>query len=156
MRLIYQRYLKNLDLYQTEKPYWCFLTPRDGFDPDKERVDNLEFERCQNTTITDIRSFKDKINLKGHGFEVLPHTTKISEFTSADAIEAYKAETEQLLKERLRASYVKCYDVMLRKNIVFYRNQFDINDPLHTEGPARGAHNGDCSDSLPVCFGRYG
>ncbi|KAI9785983.1 MAG: hypothetical protein M1839_008249 [Geoglossum umbratile] len=140
-------YLEDLELYKTEKPYWCFLPPHDGFDPDRQRVDNLEFEVRHDIKITDIRSIgKGKIGLESHGFEVLSHTTGVSELTSIDAVEVYKAETEQLLKERLGAVFVKCYDLKLRKNIPFYRSQFDINDPLHMEGPARGAHVGmNCS-----------
>ena len=54
----------------------------------------------------------------------------------------YKSETEQLLQDVLGASFVKCYDFILRKNIEFRRSEYDLNDLLHTEGPARGAHNG--------------
>jgi len=147
-------YLANLDLYKTVKPYWCFLPPREGFDPDKERVDNLEFEARRGITIRDIRGAKDKIKLEKHGFEVLSHATKISEFASVQAVEAYKSETEQLLRETLGAIHVKCYDLRLRKNISFHRTQFDMNDPLHIEGPARGAHNDITISSGPVIINR--
>ncbi|KAI9859247.1 MAG: hypothetical protein M1813_007021 [Trichoglossum hirsutum] len=145
-------YLKDLELYKAEKPYWCFLTPHDGFDPDRQRVDNLEFESRHNIKITDIRSIgKGNIGLESRGFEVLSHTTKIPELTTVNAVEAYKAETEQLLKERLGATFVRCYDLKLRKNIPFRRSQFDINDPLHMEGPARGAHVGMRLQIGPTC-----
>ena len=137
-----QRYLQDLELYQTEKPYWCFLPPQEGFDPDKQRVDNLEFEG-HNVAISDIRGLKGDVSLESYGFQVLSHDTEVSSFTSADAVEAYKRETELLLKGALGATYVKCYDLRLRKNIVFQRTEFDLNNPLHTEGPARGAHNGE-------------
>jgi hypothetical protein len=137
-----QRYLQNLELYETEKPYWCFLPPQEGFDPDEQRVDNLEFE-SHNVAITDIRGLKGDVSLESYGFQVLSHDTEVSNFTSVDAVEAYKRETERLLTEALGATYVKCYDLRLRKNIVFQRTEFDLNNPLHTEGPARGAHNGE-------------
>ena len=38
-------YLQKLALYEEEKPYWCFLPPSEDFDPDVQRVDNLEFIR---------------------------------------------------------------------------------------------------------------
>jgi hypothetical protein len=44
-------YLQRLPLYETEKPYWCFLPPHEGFDPDAQRVDNLEFEHYSDITI---------------------------------------------------------------------------------------------------------
>jgi hypothetical protein len=86
---------------------------------------------------------KGDVNLERYGFQVLSHDTGVSNFTSAEAIEAYKRETERLLTEALGATYVKCYDLRLRKNIIFQRTEFDLNNPFHTEGPARGAHNGE-------------
>ena len=118
------------------------MPPREGFDPDEQRVDNLEFEG-HDVAITDIRGLKGDVNLERYGFQVLSHDTGVSNFTSAEAIEAYKRETERLLTEALGATYVKCYDLRLRKNIIFQRTEFDLNNPLHTEGPARGAHNGE-------------
>jgi hypothetical protein len=137
-----QRYLQNLELYETEKPYWCFLPPREGFDPHEQRVDNLEFERHE-VAITDIRGLRDHVSLENYGFQVLSHDTGVSNFTSPAAAEAYKRETEQLLMKALGAMHVKCYDLRLRKNVIFERTQFDLNDPLHIEGPAQGAHNGE-------------
>jgi hypothetical protein len=119
--------------------------PRDGFDPDHERLDNLEFETRENIEITDIRPFKESIQLEEYGFEVMSHTSKISEFISVQDVQHYKSETEQMLRDALDASFVKCYDFILRKNVLFQRSQIDLNDLLHIEGPARGAHNGKLS-----------
>lgn len=135
------RYLQDLPLYQTVKPYWCSLPPSEEFDPDRQRVDNLEFE-SRLTHITDIRGLDEKPQAEINGFEVLNHTTEIESFTSPEDVRKYKTETEELLSKRLGAVHVKCYDLALRKNIIFNRTEFDLNDPLHTEGPVRGAHNG--------------
>jgi hypothetical protein len=135
-------YLQNLPLYDEEKPYWCFLTPREGFDPDKQRVDNLEFEAHKNIIIQDIRESSTEISLEECGFQVIPHKTKYLSFETADVVVAYKAETEDLLQRTFGAVYVVCYDSQLRKNVPFKRSQLDLNDPLTAEGPARGAHNG--------------
>jgi hypothetical protein len=135
------RYLQDLELYNSVKPYWCSLPPREGFDPDKQRLDNLEFE-SQKIHITDIRGLTEKSRVDVNGFEVLNHTTKITRFASPADVRQYKIETEELLRKNLEAIYVKCYDLALRKNVSFNRTEFDLNDPLHTEGPVRGAHNG--------------
>jgi hypothetical protein len=135
-------YLQKLLLYEEEKPYWCFLTPREGFDPDKQRVDNLEFEAHENIIIQDIRESSTKISLDVCGFQVIPHQTKNITFESAEAVATYKLETEDLLRETFGAVYVACYDTQLRKNVPFKRSQIDLNDPLTAEGPARGVHNG--------------
>jgi hypothetical protein len=136
------RYLQDLPLYEKEKPYWCLLPPHEGFDPDEQRVDNLEFETRDNIKITDIRPFKDAVKLEDRGFTVLSHPTQISEFTAIKDVDAYKSETEKILQHALGGVFVKCYDLILRKNVIFRRSQMDLNDQLHTEGPARGAHNG--------------
>jgi len=82
------------------------------------------------------------VTIDEYGFEILSHTTEFSEFTSEASVESYKKETESVLRDTFGACYVKTYDFILRKNIPFYRKTFDLRDPLHTEGPARGAHNG--------------
>jgi hypothetical protein len=136
-------YLQKLPLYDKEKPYWCFLPPHQGFDPDAQRVDNLEFEDHPDIKIEDIRGLSDGIKIDDCGFEVLQHQSKFARFDQADDVEQYRVETEMLLGEKMDAVYVKCYDSRLRKNIPFVRNALDLNDLLLTEGPARGAHNGN-------------
>jgi hypothetical protein len=135
--------LQDLAVYKTEKPYWCFLPPHEGFDPDQHRVDNLEFEARPGIKITDIRDIKDTVELDNYGFQVLSHYSKVPEVNTKEAVAAYKRETEVLLQDAFKAVTVKCYELILRENVPFFRKEFDLNDPLHTEGPARGAHNGD-------------
>jgi hypothetical protein len=135
-------YLQNLPLYQTEKPYWCLLPPREGFDPDKHRVDNLEFEVHHDIPISDIREDKDNYVLDKCGFQVLSHQSKFSAIETARDVQTYKDETEELLKKELGAVFVRCYELRRRVNKPIQRQQFDINDPLLIEGPARGVHSG--------------
>jgi len=135
-------YLQNLDLYKTEKPYWCFLPPHEGFDPDKQRVDNLEWEDHSNITIDDIRESQSQFKIDDCGFEVLNHNSTFSKFEKPEDVKSYMRETEELLKQSMQAEHVHCYDSRLRKNVPFQRDRLDLNDPLLTEGPARGAHNG--------------
>jgi hypothetical protein len=135
-------YLQKLALYEEEKPYWCFLPPSEDFDPDAQRVDNLEFKDYPNIQIKDIRELNAAPKIGDCGFEVLSHQSKFSKFDQPDHVFQYVSETEQLLKDKIGAVYVRCYDSRLRKNVAFQRTQLDLNDPLLTEGPARGAHNG--------------
>lgn len=148
-------YLQDHERYRTEKPYCCLLPPREGFDPDKERVDNLEFETHSDVPITDIRPSKGRISLEDHGFQVLSHATNFSDFTSEEGVRAYKIETEALLRENFGACWARTYDFVLRKNVPLQRKQFDLNDPLHIEGPARGAHNDITYLSGPKVITRY-
>jgi hypothetical protein len=147
-------YLQKLPLYKFEKAYWCFLPPKEGFNPDVERVDNLEFEDHPDITIYNIRDLPFKPRIGDCGFEVLCHESKFSKFERGDDVTRYRLETEHLLRETLGAVVVKCYDSRLRKNVLFQRTQLDLNDLLLTEGPARGVHNGKCLQHNQSCTDR--
>ena len=147
-------YLQDLPLYEDEKPYWCFLPPHEGFDPDKQRVDNLEWEDHEDILIRDMRETKDQFRIDDCGFEVLDHKSKFAKFENASDTAAYKLETEKLLKQKMNAIYVKCYDHRLRKNVLFQRKLLDLNDPLLSEGPARGVHNGKIAGRLYFWYTR--
>jgi hypothetical protein len=134
-------FLADLPLYYIEKPYLCLLSPDQKIDPDQVRLDNLEFEKRSNIHIEDIREHPE-LRLEECGFEYVQHKTAISSFTHPSDVDAYKRETEDLLKDRFAAVKVLTYELRLRKNQEFRRKQFDLNEKLLLEGPAKGAHNG--------------
>ena len=134
-------FLADLIIYQAEKPYLCLLSPDQKIDPDQVRLDNLQFEKHSNIKVEDIREHPE-LHIDDCGFEYVPHVSAISGFTEPDDVDAYKQETERLLKDRFIAEKVLTYELRLRKNQVFRRKQFDINEKLLVEGPAMGAHNG--------------
>ncbi|KAH9205980.1 hypothetical protein DL95DRAFT_489082 [Leptodontidium sp. 2 PMI_412] len=134
-------YLQNLPLYGEEKPYWCFFAPREGLNLNVQRLDNLEFEARENIPINDLRHTSKKADINEYGFQVVSHLSKFSSFDSSEKIKGHRVETEQLLKNTLGSLYVKCYDLVLRKNVVCKRDTIDLGDTLHIEGPARGVHN---------------
>ncbi|KAL2064602.1 hypothetical protein VTL71DRAFT_3739 [Oculimacula yallundae] len=137
-------YLQRLSLYKREKPYWCFLPLDAGYDPNTQRADNLEFEEHNDIPIRDLREHKDPVpHINDCGFQLLSHHTRFLRFETAQDVDGYRKETEELLTNAMGAVYVNCYDSVLRKNIVFEREYLDLADPLHTEGPARGVHNGE-------------
>lgn len=133
-------YLQKLPLYETEKPYYALLAPKEGYDPDAKRLDNLEYEVHDNITIADVRGLQP--TLGDFGFEVLHHESEHLGLETREECEEYRRETEEMLRERLGAVFVKCYEVRKRENIPIVRDVMDYNDPLLIEGPAKGAHNG--------------
>jgi len=60
-----------------------------------------------------------------------------------------------LLRDRFAAVRVLTYELRLRKNQEFRRKQFDLNEKLLLEGPAKGAHNDVTYDSGPKIIQRY-
>ncbi|KAG4441814.1 hypothetical protein IFR05_002678 [Cadophora sp. M221] len=104
-----------------------------------QRLNNLEFETHENIPINDLRDLTKNADINDCGFQVVSHLSSFCGFESTEHIQDYRVETEQLLKGTLGAVYVKCYDSVLRKNVTFERDTIDLGDPLHIEGPARGA-----------------
>jgi hypothetical protein len=134
-------FLADLPIYHVEKPYLCLLSPDQKIDPDQVRLDNLEFEKHSNIKVEDIRNHPE-LRIEDCGFEYIQHKSAISEFSSAADVDAYERETEGLLRDRFAAVKVLTYELRLRKNQEFRRKQFDLNEKLLLEGPAKGAHNG--------------
>jgi hypothetical protein len=135
-------FLARSDLYETEKPYIFLPLKGQGLDPDKERLDNLEFETHDGIVMKDIRE-DSLIKVDSYGFEYYQHTSNVHKFDTTEEIDSYQAETEQLLRERFSAVYVLTYDVRLRRNERFDRREVDYLDKLLVEGPAKGAHVGE-------------
>ena len=131
------------DVYQVDKPYWRFKPPEDGFDPEKKRLSNLEFEWHKNVEVHDIRDTKSEFRMDECGFEVLHHPSEFLGFTTPDQVFAYRKETEEFLTKSFDAVFVKCYNHGLRKNVIFERTWYDMMDPLVQEGPAQGVHIGE-------------
>lgn len=138
-------YLQKLDLYNHEKPYWLYVTPRQELELNTQLVNNLEFETWEGILIQDIRQMHTKADINECGFQVIPHESTVRDFSCKADIQAYKDETEWLLQKTFAAVHVKCYDTVLRKNVTFDREQIDLADPLRIEGPAMGVHNGNLS-----------
>jgi hypothetical protein len=136
-------FLARLALYETEKPYILLPLKGQGLDPDEERLDNLEFETHDGIVMKDIRE-NSRIKVDSYGFEYYRHTTSVHGFDTTEDVDAYQVETEQLLRERFSALYVLTYDVRLRRNERFDRREVDYLDKLLVEGPAKGAHVGEC------------
>ena len=102
------QYLKNLPLYQTQKPFQVYTHIQDV--PESEKT-NLEFEEHNNVLIRDVRGKEDQFDLDECGFQYIKHATHVdlSDVTK-DVADAYLEEIKQLLLEKLKADRVFCYD----------------------------------------------
>ena len=141
-------FLARLQLYETEKPYVFLPLKSLGLDPDETRLDNLEFESHEHIPIRDMRDVPD-LSIDTNGFEYYAHETNFRKFDTTADIDAYRSETEKLLQKRFSAEYVLTFEVRLRRNEDFGRREFDMEDMLMVEGPAKGAHVGKL---CPPCY----
>lgn len=146
-------FLADLPLYDTEKPYFYLPGKDQEIDPEDPRLNNLEFE-SHTVEVEDMREHPE-LTLSTCGFTFINNTSSNLQFQTPSDVDAYKRETEELLTSHFSAVKVLTYEVRLRKNQRFERRQFDLNDKLLQEGPAKGAHNDVTYTSGPNIIQRY-
>jgi hypothetical protein len=107
-------YLANLEIYRQEKPYYIFYAEDDD-EPKSIPPTNLQFELHENILVRDVRGREDQCSLDTTGFEIIRHRCKAKlPIETAEDIEAYKHEIEELLKAKLNALHVYCYEARVR------------------------------------------
>ncbi|KAL8713802.1 MAG: hypothetical protein Q9225_006712 [Loekoesia sp. 1 TL-2023] len=107
-------FLKENPNYQEEKPY-AF---RFEFGSADVPQSNMEMQKIEPITITDIRGFEQDYSLGTNGFAILKFDSNLTyeDFhDSAKVKEYYYQELENLLKSHLGASEVKVFRHGLRK-----------------------------------------
>jgi hypothetical protein len=147
-------FLADLPRYETEKPYFYLPGKDEDIDPEDPRLNNLEFKSHHDIEVKDIREHPE-LELTKCGFAVVNHESSVNSFNLLTDVETYKSETQELLKNYFSADRVLTYEVRLRKNQHFRRREFDLNDQLLQEGPAKGAHNDVTYGSGPAIIQRY-
>ncbi|KAI1378150.1 hypothetical protein F4677DRAFT_36455 [Hypoxylon crocopeplum] len=150
-------FLADLSLYHTEKPYLVFW-PEDNNDSKPIPTTNIQLEKHDGIVVHDIRGREEDFKLEANGFEIYRHSSAIPlPLCSKEHVEGYKRETEELLKDRLNAEVVFCYEARIRKNDEDTRNRavIDLRDPLVVERPAAGAHIDATIHSAPNIIKRH-
>ena len=103
-------FLADIPLYEYEKPYLVLLPAHDGSLADT-RMDNLEWETHGNMLLRDIREHWNSLTIERCGFQAIVHQSAFLHFDSISNLDAYRKETESLLRKRFRSSHVVCYDL---------------------------------------------
>jgi len=120
----------NFIVPQDEKPYFNSShinggTPEMFFETEHHRM-----------PIHDMREIAENLDIDREGFELMRHTTHVSDLYDDDALESvYKPEIKTLLKDRFGASKVVIFDVTRRSD----SGKGAIN-PDGLRGPARLVH----------------
>ena len=105
-------FLADLDLYNHEKPFVALASP--GVKIRDDQLNNLQWETNDNVTIRDVRGFEDRFVLDDCGFQLIKHSTQSLEFSTADHINDYRHETQNLLNSLLGNSRVRCWEARVR------------------------------------------
>lgn len=100
-------------------------------------VPKIFFENEEHVVpIGDMREIADELSVDREGFELLRHSTRVSDLYDDDAVEnEYNPEIEALLKERFNADQVVVFDVTRRSD-----GGDGAANPDGLRGPARRVH----------------
>ncbi|KAI1369716.1 hypothetical protein F5Y08DRAFT_291191 [Xylaria arbuscula] len=106
---VHFRYLQDLPLYDTEKPYIF----ESNISYDNKPVTNVR-QALYPVSLENIRGREQDFNWDRHGFAFLRHTSSIDFTQDTQDTISYIQENSQTLKEKFRADRVICYDVRRR------------------------------------------
>ncbi|KAI1159892.1 hypothetical protein F5B18DRAFT_664214 [Nemania serpens] len=109
-------YLKALEIYETETPYFLNIL---NDDPAQQVLrTNLEYAPHDDISIEDIREKGglDAFSIEENGFEVLKYTAKAAVDENDAEVAAYCEEIVKLVSEKLNAVHTICYDYRIRRN----------------------------------------
>lgn len=110
-------YLDRQDLYETTKPYFCYIPPEQL---QRAPVTNQKYVPFD-VPMTDIRGQEHAFTLDSTGFEVADHPLK-AKYTferlleDGSLVREYEHEIEQFLMQKLRAKKVVVFDEEVRRN----------------------------------------
>lgn len=101
-------FIQDLELYDSEKPYYMVQGEEDGV-PEGAKT-NIHLETKSNVLVYDIRGQESALNLEDDGFMYFENETKIgTRFEEATVAEDI-LELVDWLQEKLGAEKALCYD----------------------------------------------
>jgi hypothetical protein len=101
-------FLKPSPLYDEEKPYFI-----EGVPPKGVRQTNIEYATVE-TVLHNARGHEQDFDLETHAFEWIHHEYPHTIREERD-VDAYMRAMEEVLRQRLKATRVHCYDYTVLK-----------------------------------------
>ncbi|KAL6881403.1 hypothetical protein J3F83DRAFT_722158 [Trichoderma novae-zelandiae] len=108
-------FIKPLELYDNEKPYWLFLAKPDHR-PDVE-LTNVQLDVITGIPLHDVRGHEDSYSLEEHGFQFIKTNQTFQAFDSEQRIiDEYLPQVEKVIRENIPyAEKIHIYDWRIRK-----------------------------------------
>ncbi|KAI0149944.1 hypothetical protein F4776DRAFT_603916 [Hypoxylon sp. NC0597] len=121
--LVQLRFLKPLEKYQNEKPYWLFVGKPDGVD-----MTNVTLEAVSGIPIHDVRGEEQNYELDKHGFQFISHGLNFEAFHDDQRIEReYLPQVEEMILKNIPyAKKVFVFNWRLRKQM----GEEQMNSPV--------------------------
>jgi len=103
-------FLKPLDLYNTEKPYWLFIGKPDS-DP-KVETTNVVTNMVTGIMVKDVRGYESEFTLDKQGFRFITHNQTFKSFDDEEKVKTeFLPEVERIIKDHVHStSRVLVYD----------------------------------------------
>lgn len=111
-------FLKPLDLYQHEEPYWPFAgKPVAAKDAD---ITNVELESISDIPLHDVRNHEQVYELEMHGFQFIKHDQTFTAFEDAHHVEEeYLPRVEKVILDNVSyATRVYIFDWRVRRSML--------------------------------------
>ncbi|KAL8358302.1 hypothetical protein RB601_009626 [Gaeumannomyces tritici] len=110
-------FIKRLELYEREKPYWLFVGKPDHLDDSK--LTNVELEVVPGIPAHDVRNDGHSYTLDEHGFQFVTHQQSFSDFDDEEAIRThYLPQVEEVIRQNVPyAKRVLLFDWRLRRQM---------------------------------------
>ena len=105
-------FIKDLRLYDTEKPYYMVLGDGDGEGQEGHTTSetNIELERFHDINVHDVRGRESEFSTEGNGFTFLHHESEVAHDGGEGGMAAYINEVASLVQMECKADRVICYD----------------------------------------------
>ena len=101
-------FIKDLELYHTEKPYFVVIEEGEGKAP--STATNLELAPVHNISLQDIRGREADFTIERNGFKYVKHEAQVAANDEEDNWVAYSQEMARLIQEECGSEKVICYD----------------------------------------------
>jgi hypothetical protein len=91
------QFLKRLDIYEHQKPYWLFVAKPENV-PDA-KLTNVEMESVPGIPVHDVRHSEEDYRIDTHGFQFVSHDQTFHDFDDESLVqEEYVPQVEKLIK----------------------------------------------------------
>ncbi|KAI1409003.1 hypothetical protein F5Y13DRAFT_182363 [Hypoxylon sp. FL1857] len=117
------RFLKPLEKYQHEKPYWLFVAK-----PNEADMTNVALEAVPGIHVHDVRGEEENYKLDEHGFQFVSHGLDFEAFHDNQRIEReYLPQVEEMILKNIPyAEKVFVFNWRVRKEV----GEEQMNDPI--------------------------
>ncbi|EEP78484.1 predicted protein [Uncinocarpus reesii 1704] len=139
-------FLKPIDSYKTEKPYWLFIgKPETAPDVD---LTNVVTETVTDIPVHDVRGHEEKYSLDEHGFQFIKHNQTFQAFEDEERIKTeFLPQVEKVIRENVPyVERVLVYDWRVRKEITEGDPEFitplQVQDRNYPLAPSIIVHTG--------------